>query len=287
MGVDIGSNHKAHDVEERHPGVFGEELLRKGKGQRRSDPANLHDGHEASAHGSADLVDGARTGDDTHGGEVDDVLDGRDLNELRISTHSLLFIRIEPPNRGYGYGSAYDKVANEDLQDLGLQTRAAGKDLLQDADEEMAQRGGDEHAVQGHLGHAMAEIMAVLANIVGDPGREEFLQGREDTRGQHLGAQRVRLQLAQVKLDSIHSLVSKDVFESSQDERSLSSPAGDVRALTARYPACVFPPVKRSPILCANSLVSWRTVLAASSWSFSWNLTDMVDGVVVVGLALV
>ena len=216
MGVDIGSNHKAHDVEERHPGVFGEELLRKGKGQRRSHPANLHDGHEASAHGSADLVDGARTGDDTHGGEVDDVLDGRDLNELRISTHSLLFIRIEPPNRGYGYGSAYDKVANEDLQDLGLQTRAAGKDLLQDADEEMAQRGGDEHAVQGHLGHAMAEIVAVLADIVGDPGREEFLQGREDTRGQHLGAQRVRLQLAQVKLDSIHSLVSKDIFESSK-----------------------------------------------------------------------
>ena len=80
----------------------------------------------------------------------------------------------------------------------------------------MAQRGGDEHAVQGHLGHAMAEIVAVLANIVGDPGREEFLQGREDTRGQHLGAQRVRLQLAQVKLDSIHSLVSKDIFESSK-----------------------------------------------------------------------
>ena len=81
VGVDIGSNHKAHDVEERHPGVFGEELLRKGKGQRRSDPANLHDRHEASAHGSADLVDGARPGDDSHGGEVDDVLNGGDLDE--------------------------------------------------------------------------------------------------------------------------------------------------------------------------------------------------------------
>ena len=118
-------------------------------------------------------------------------------------------------NGRYGYESAYEKVANEDLQDLGLQTRAAGKDLLQDADEEMAQRGGDEHAVQGHLGHAMAEIVAVLADIVGDPGREEFLQGREDTRGQHLGAQRVRLQLAQVKLDSFpgqqrHFRISQD-----------------------------------------------------------------------------
>ena len=179
VGVDIGPNHKAHDVEERHPGVLGKELLRKGKGQRRSDPANLHDGHEASAHGSADLVDGARPGDNGHGGEVDGVLDGGDLNGLHIS------ICCNPPGSNrkqkQGIWSAYEKVANEDLQDLGLQTRAAGKDLLQDADEEMAQRRGDEHAVQRHLGHTMAEIVAVLANIVGDPGREEFLQGREDT----------------------------------------------------------------------------------------------------------
>lgn len=82
----------------------------------------------------------------------------------------------------------------------------------------MAQRGGDEQAVQGHLGHAMAEIVAVLANIVGDPGREEFLQGREDTRGQHLGAQRVRLQLAQVKLNSFSG--QQRHFRIFQDEPS-------------------------------------------------------------------
>lgn len=79
MGVDIGTDNKAHQVEERHPGVLGEELLCKGKSQRRGDPANLHDGHETSAHSSANLVDVTRTGDDTHGREVDDVLDGSNL----------------------------------------------------------------------------------------------------------------------------------------------------------------------------------------------------------------
>ena len=79
MGVDVGTDNKANQVEEGHPGVLGKELLRKGKGQRRGDPANLHDGHETSAHGSADLVDVTRTGDVTHGREVDDVLDGSDL----------------------------------------------------------------------------------------------------------------------------------------------------------------------------------------------------------------
>jgi len=79
VGVDIGTDNKADQVEERHPGVLGKELLRKGKGQRRGDPANLHDGHDTSAHGSANLVDVPRTGDDTHGREVDDILDGSDL----------------------------------------------------------------------------------------------------------------------------------------------------------------------------------------------------------------
>lgn len=77
--VDIGTDDKTDDVEEGHPGVFGEELLRKRQGQRRGDPADLHDGHEAGAHGSANLVDGACAGDDTHGGEVDGVLDRGNL----------------------------------------------------------------------------------------------------------------------------------------------------------------------------------------------------------------
>ena len=194
MGVDVGSDDETDDVEERHPRVLGEELLRKGKGQRRRDPADLHDGHEAGAHGSANLVDSARSGNNTHGGEVDSVLDRGDL-------HRWLAIR-QSTGRGRGRGWPYDQVANEDLQDLGLETRPAGKEFLQNGHEEVAQRRGNEQTVQGHLGHAMTEVVAVFADIVSDPGRKEFLQGREDPRGQHLGAQGVRLELAQVELDS-------------------------------------------------------------------------------------
>lgn len=79
VGVDIGTDNKANQVEEGHPGVLGKKLLRKCKGQRRGDPANLHDGHETSAHSSANLVDVTRTGDVTHRREVDDVLDGSNL----------------------------------------------------------------------------------------------------------------------------------------------------------------------------------------------------------------
>ena len=79
VGVDIGADDEADDVEEGHPGVLGKELLRKGKGQRRGDPADLHDGHEPSTHGSANLVDSARPGNNAHGGEVDGVLDRGNL----------------------------------------------------------------------------------------------------------------------------------------------------------------------------------------------------------------
>ena len=79
MGVDIGSNEESNNVEEGHPGVLREELLSEGQTQGRGDPADLHDGHEASLDGSANLVDGARTGDNSHGGQVDAVLDGGDL----------------------------------------------------------------------------------------------------------------------------------------------------------------------------------------------------------------
>lgn len=87
----------------------------------------------------------------------------------------------------------YDQVADEDLQDLSLEAGAAGKDLLQDADEDVAQRGADEHAVQRHLGDARAEVVAVLADIVGEIRGEQFLQTGEHAGGEHLGAQRVGL----------------------------------------------------------------------------------------------
>ena len=81
MGVDVGSNEESNNVEEGHPGVLREELLSEGQAQGRGDPADLHNGHEASLNGSANLVDGARTGDNGHGGEVDAVLNGGDLGK--------------------------------------------------------------------------------------------------------------------------------------------------------------------------------------------------------------
>lgn len=64
----------------------------------------------------------------------------------------------------------------------------------------MAQRSADEHAVQQHLGYAGAEVVAVLAHIVGDVGSEELLRGGEHTGREHLRAQRVGLQLSEVHL---------------------------------------------------------------------------------------
>lgn len=77
--VDVGTDEEADDVEEGYPGLLGQELLGKGQGQRRGEPADLHDRHETGANGGADLVECASTGDDGHGGEVDGILDGRDL----------------------------------------------------------------------------------------------------------------------------------------------------------------------------------------------------------------
>lgn len=79
MGVDVGTDDEADEVEEDHPGVLGEELLREGEGDRRSDPADLHDRHEAGADGGAHLVEGLGTGNDGHGNQVDGVLDRGDL----------------------------------------------------------------------------------------------------------------------------------------------------------------------------------------------------------------
>lgn len=99
-------------------------------------------------------------------------------------------------------GNTYDQVADEDLEDLGLETGATSEDLLENADEDMAQRGGNEHAVERHLRDARAEVVAVLADIVSEPRSEKFLQTGEHTRSEHLSAQRVLLQLLEIGLRS-------------------------------------------------------------------------------------
>ncbi len=63
----------------------------------------------------------------------------------------------------------YNQVADKNLEDLRLQTRAALEQLLQNADQDMAQGCADERAVCRHLWHAGCEVMSSLAAILCDP----------------------------------------------------------------------------------------------------------------------
>jgi len=85
MRVDICSDDESNDVEEWYPGLFWEELLRKGECNWGGDPANSHHGPEASADGGAYLMHGARTRDEGHAGKVDGVLDWCDLGTQGVS----------------------------------------------------------------------------------------------------------------------------------------------------------------------------------------------------------
>lgn len=91
MRVDVCANDETDNVEEWHPGAFGKELLRKGKRDGGDDPADLHDGPEASLDGRLNLVECAGARNQGHGGEVDAVLDGRDLHmSADCHKHSVL-----------------------------------------------------------------------------------------------------------------------------------------------------------------------------------------------------
>ena len=73
--IDICSDDERDDVEEWHPSVLRQELLRKRQSQRRCNPADLHDRHEACLDRSPDLMEGPRASNDSHRSEVHAVLD--------------------------------------------------------------------------------------------------------------------------------------------------------------------------------------------------------------------
>ena len=127
-----------------------------------------------------------------------------------------------------GREATHDQVADEDLEDLGLQALATLEDLLQDADEEVAQGRADEGAVDGHLGHARGEVVAALAAVVGNPRGQELLQAGEGARGEDLGAQRVGLELLEVGLWGIQTV------NISTPELRMWGNSNCARALTAR-----------------------------------------------------
>jgi hypothetical protein len=73
--VDVCADDESNDVEEGHPSSLGKELLSKGQRDGGHDPADLHDGPEASLDGCANLVECSGTGNKGHRDEVDAVLD--------------------------------------------------------------------------------------------------------------------------------------------------------------------------------------------------------------------
>jgi hypothetical protein len=102
--------------------------------------------------------------------------------------------------------STYQEIANKDLHNLRLQALAALEDLLEEANEDVAEGRADDGAIEGHLGNTRGEVMAALAPVVRDPRREKLLQTRQSAGGEHLGSQWVALQLLQVRL--VHDQVS-------------------------------------------------------------------------------
>lgn len=77
--VDVGTNDEGDQVEEGDPELVREELLGKGQADGRGEPGDAHDSPEADLDGSANLVECASAGNQSHGDQVDAVLDGCNL----------------------------------------------------------------------------------------------------------------------------------------------------------------------------------------------------------------
>lgn len=77
--INVCADDEPDNIEKWHPRMLGQELLGKGQGDGRHDPADLHDGPEAGFDGCADLVECTGTCNQSHGDKIHAVLDGRDL----------------------------------------------------------------------------------------------------------------------------------------------------------------------------------------------------------------
>lgn len=99
--------------------------------------------------------------------------------------------------------NTYNQIADENLQNLSLQASAALEDLLESPDKEVTDGGADQGTVCGHLGDAGSEVVAVLVAVLGKPRGNELLGTGEGTGSQHLGAQRVVLELLDVGLSQM------------------------------------------------------------------------------------
>lgn len=84
--VDVCADDEGHDVEEGDPELIREELLGESQADRGSDPRNTHHLPEANLDGGANLVVGASTGNESHGDQVDAVLNRSNLG-FRLATY--------------------------------------------------------------------------------------------------------------------------------------------------------------------------------------------------------
>jgi len=72
-------------------------------------------------------------------------------------------------------GNAYHQVTGNDLKDFSFETGSSRKNPLEHADEGMAHRRTDEGTINSHLGYPRAEVMAIFATVMGEPGCQKFL----------------------------------------------------------------------------------------------------------------
>ena len=167
-------------------------------------------------------MEGAGAGDDRHGGEVDAVLDRCELWWYQLRSLSCASspacvnsraisacLAVSLPADGLHASdmkeicNTYNKIANEDLRDLCAYTRSPSKQPLQDVDQDVSNRSTDEGTVDGHLRHARREVVAIFIAILCYPRRKQFLKCGERAGCEHLGAERIRLELSEVGLASL------------------------------------------------------------------------------------
>jgi hypothetical protein len=100
----------------------------------------------------------------------------------------------------FQFGVTDNQIAEHNLENLSLQAGAPLEDLLEEADEDVAERSADHGAIQRHLGDTRGEVVAALAPVMRNPRCKELLETGKGAGCEHLGAQRVALELLQVRL---------------------------------------------------------------------------------------
>lgn len=171
LSVDISSDNETHDVKERHPSLLWQKLLRNNQCNWTCDPADLHDWQEPLLNIMFNLVERTCSINVCEGCQHDNILERRN-----------------------------QQVGNEDLKDLGFGGGVIGEKTLEERDEEMTERSGDEGTVGCHFGDTRGQVSSVLWAIFGDDGGEELLEGHEGAGSEHFCAERIILKSLEVDL---------------------------------------------------------------------------------------